>query len=60
MAMGTRKQFPDVASKWKEVGRRGLSSFIEKPISALTFGELVERYYSSGAIEQKTLTKKES
>jgi putative transposase len=53
-------QFPDAASRWKEVGRLGLSSFIEKPISALTFGDLVERYDSSGAIGQKTLTKKKA
>jgi len=58
--LGLVSQFPDGASRWKEVGRRGLSSFIEKPISALTFGDLVERYDSSGAIEQKTLAKKKA
>ena len=42
-------QFPDVASRWKEVGRLGLSSLIEKPISALTFRDLVDRFDSSGA-----------
>ena len=58
--LGSVSDFPDAASRWKEVGRLGLSSFIEKPISALTFGELVERYISSGAIEQKTLAKKKA
>lgn len=58
--LGSVLQFPDKASRWKEVGRLGLSSFIEKPISALTFGDLVERYDSSGAIGQKTLTKKKA
>ena len=58
--LGLVSQFPDMASRWKEVGRLGLSSFIEKPISALTFGDLAERYISSGAIEQKTLTRKKA
>jgi len=58
--LGSVLRFPDAASRWKEVGRLGLSSFIEKPISALTFGDLVERYDSSGAIGQKTLTKKKA
>jgi integrase len=56
--LGSVSQFPDAASRWKEVGRLGLSSLFEKPVSALTFKDLVERYESSGAIEQKTLTKK--
>lgn len=58
--LGSVSQFPDTASRWKEVGRLGLSSFIEKPISALTFRDLVERYISSGAIERKSLTKKKA
>ncbi len=58
--LGSLSQFPDVASRWKEVGRLGLSSLIEKPISALTFRDLVDRFDSSGAIEQKTLTKKKA
>lgn len=40
--LGLVSRFPDAASRWKEVGRLGLSSFFEKPISALTFGDLVE------------------
>ena len=58
--LGLVSQFPDAASRWKEVGRLGLTAFIEKPISALTFRELVERFISSGAIEQKTLTRKKA
>lgn len=58
--LGTVSQFPDAASRWKEVGRRGLTSFIDNPISAITFGKLVSRYISSGAIGQKTLAKKKA
>jgi len=58
--LGLVSQFPDEASRWTEVGRRGLATIIDKPISALTFGELVERYISSGAIAQKTLAKRKA
>jgi integrase len=58
--LGSVSDFPDAASRWKEVGRLGLSAFFEKPISELTFSDLVERYISSGAIEQKTLAKKKA
>jgi hypothetical protein len=42
------------------VGRLGLAKIIDKSISAITFGELVSRYISSGAIGQKTLAKKKA
>jgi integrase len=58
--LGLVAEFPDEASRWKEVGRLGLTKLIDKPISALTFGELVSRYISSGAIAQKTLAKKKA
>lgn len=58
--LGLVSNFPDDASRWTEVGRLGLATFIDKPISALTFRELVERYISSGAIGQKTLAKKKA
>ena len=58
--LGLVSQFPDEASRWKEVGRLGLSTIIDNSISAITFGELVARYISSGAIGQKTLAKKKA
>jgi integrase len=58
--LGLVSQFPDEASRWTEVGRLGLVTIIDKPITALTFGELVARYISSGAIEQKTLARKKA
>ena len=58
--LGLTTEFPDEASRWTEVGRLGLTKLIDKPISALTFGELVSRYISSGAIAQKTLAKKKA
>lgn len=58
--LGLVSQFPDEAARWKEVGRRGLDTIIDKSISALTFGELAGRYISSGAIAQKTLAKKKA
>jgi integrase len=58
--LGLTTEFPDEASRWREVGRLGLTKLIDKPISALTFGELVSRYISSGAIAQKTLAKKKA
>jgi len=58
--LGLVSQFPDEGSRWTEVGRLGLATIIDKPISVLTFGELVERYISSGAIEQKSLTRKKA
>jgi integrase len=56
--LGLISDFPDEASRWKEVGRRGLSSFIDNPLSDLTFGDLVTRYINSGAIAQKTLSQR--
>jgi integrase len=58
--LGLVSQFPDEASRWTEVGRLGLAKIIDKSISAITFGELVSRYISSGAIGQKTLAKKKT
>jgi integrase len=57
---GLVSEFPDEPSRWKEVGRLGLSTFIDNPISALTFGQLVARYISSGAIGQKNLAMKKA
>jgi integrase len=58
--LGLASQFPDEASRWTEVGRLGLAKIIDKSISAITFGQLVSRYISSGAIGQKTLAKKKA
>jgi len=58
--LGPVSQFPDAASRWQEVGRLGLSSIIDNPISDLTFSDLVIRYIASGAIEQKTLSQKKA
>ena len=58
--LGPMSLFPDTASRWKEVGRLGLTSIIDNPISDLTFGDLVTRYINSGAIEWKTLSKKKA
>jgi hypothetical protein len=58
--LGLVSQFPDDASRWTDVGRLGLAKIIDKSISAITFGELVSRYISSGAIGQKTLAKKKA
>lgn len=58
--LGPVSQFPDAASRWQEVGRLGLSSIIDNPISDLTFSDLVNRYIASGAIEQKTLSQKKA
>ncbi len=58
--LGPVSQFPDAASRWHEVGRLGLSSIIDNPISDLTFSDLVNRYIASGAIEQKTLSQKKA
>jgi integrase len=58
--LGLVSQFPDEASRWKEVGRCGLGSFIENPLSDLSFGDLVTRYIESGAIAQKTLSQRKA
>ena len=55
--LGSVSEFPDEATRWGEVGRLGLTQFIDNPISTLTFSELVSRYIASGAISQKTLAK---
>jgi integrase len=56
--LGLVSEFPDEASRWKEVGSRGLCSFIENPLTELTFRDLVTRYIESGAIAQKTLSQR--
>jgi hypothetical protein len=48
--LGPVSQFPDEASRWQEVGRLGLTSFIDNPISEVTFEGLVKLYIDSGAI----------
>ncbi len=58
--LGPVSLFPDAASRWKEVGRLGLTSIIDNPVSDMTFGDLVTRYINSGAIEWKTLSKKKA
>jgi integrase len=58
--LGPVSQFPNEASRWQEVGRLGLTSFIDNPISEVTFESLVELYIDSGAIEQKTLSQKKA
>lgn len=42
------------------MGRLGLTSFIDKPISDVTFEGLVKLYIDSGAIGQKTLSQKKA
>jgi len=54
--LGLISDFPDEASRWKEVGRLGLGKIIDKPLTDFTFGEIVDRYINSGAIHQKTLS----
>lgn len=56
--LGLVSDFPDEPSRWKEVGRRGLTSFIDNPLSDLTFEDLVGRYIGSGAIAQKTISQR--
>ena len=58
--LGSVSQFPDTASRGQEVGRLGLTSFIDNPLSDLKFEDLVDRYIASGAIEQKTLSQKKA
>jgi len=58
--LGPVLQFPDAASRWKEVGRLGLTSIIDNPISDLTFSDIVNRYIASGAIGQKTLSQRKA
>jgi integrase len=58
--LGPVSQFPDEASRWQEVGRLGLTSFIDNPISEVTFDGLVKLYIDSGAIGQKTLSQKKA
>jgi integrase len=58
--LGPVSQFPDEASRWQEVGRLGLTSFIDNPISEITFEGLVKLYIDSGAIGQKTLSQKKA
>jgi integrase len=58
--LGPVSQFADTASRWQEVGRLGLTLFIDNPLSDLKFEALVDRYIASGAIEQKTLSQKKA
>lgn len=58
--LGPVSQFPDAVSRWTEVGRLGLTSLIDNSISDLTFGDLVKRYISSGAINWKTISTKKA
>lgn len=58
--LGTVAQFPDAKTRWQEVGRLGLTVFIENPISDLTFESLVKLYIDSGAMGQKTLSQKKA
>jgi hypothetical protein len=44
----------------QEVGRLGLTSFIDNPISDITFEGLVKLYIDSGAIGQKTLSQRKA
>ena len=38
--LGPPAQFPDAETRWQEVGRRGLASFFENPVSDVTFEDL--------------------
>jgi integrase len=58
--LGPVAQFPDGETRWQEVGRLGLASFIENPVSDVTFEGLVKLYIDSGAIGQKTLSQKKA
>jgi integrase len=58
--LGLVSQFPDIASRWEEVGRLGLAALFDNPIPKLTFGELVKLYLASGAIEKKKLSRKKA
>ena len=58
--LGPVSRFPDDASRWEEVGRLGLTSLIDNPISEVTFEGLVKLYVDTGAIGQKTWSQKKA